>query len=59
MINSSFGKTRKNVRKHREIKPVTTERRRNYLLSEPNFHGTKFFTENVLSIEMRKIKYVL
>ena len=59
MINSSFGKTRKNVRKHREIKPVTTERRRNYLLSEPNFHGTKFFTENVLSIEMRKIKYLL
>ena len=58
MINSSFGKTRKNVRKHRDIKPVTTERRRNYLLSEPNFHGTKFFTENVLPIEMRKIKYL-
>ena len=35
-----------NVRKHRDIKPVTTERRRNYLVSEPNYHTTKFFTEH-------------
>ena len=35
-----------NVRKHRNIKLVTTERRRNYLVSEPNFHITKFFTED-------------
>ena len=43
-----------NVRKHRDIKLVTTERRRNYLVSEPNHHSTKFFTENVLAIEMKK-----
>ena len=43
-----------NVRKHRDIKVVTTETRRNYLLLEQNYHTTKFFTENVLSIEMRK-----
>ena len=33
-------------------KLVTTERRRNYLVSEPNDHTTKFFTENLLAIEM-------
>ena len=42
------------VRKHRDIKLVTTERRRNYLVSEPNYHFTKFFTEYLLTIEMRK-----
>ena len=47
-----------NVRKHRDIKLVTTERRRNYLVSEPNFQPTKIFTENVLGIEMKKLKYL-
>ena len=37
------------------IKLVTTERRRNYFVSEPNYHTTKFFTENLLGIEMIKI----
>ena len=46
----------KNVRKYRDIKLVTTERRRNYLVSEPNYHTTKFLTENLLAIEMRKKK---
>ena len=43
-----------NVRKHRDIKLVTTERGRNYLVSEPNYHTTKFFTEHLLAIEMKK-----
>ena len=42
-----------NVRKHRDIKLVTTGRRRNYLVSEPNYHTKKFFTENLLAIEMK------
>ena len=54
MNNAVFGKTMENVRKHRNIKLVTTERRKNYLVSEPNYHTTKFFTENLLVIEMRK-----
>ena len=37
-----------NVRKHRDIKLVATERRKNYLVSEPNYYTTKFFTENLL-----------
>ena len=44
----------KNVRKCRDIKLVTTERRRNYLVLEPNHHTAKFFTENLLTIEMKK-----
>ena len=43
-----------NVRKHREIKLVTLERRRKYLVSEPNYHNTKFFTENLLAIKTKK-----
>ena len=54
MNNAVFGKTMENVRKHRDIKLETTEKRRNYLVSEPNYHTTKFFTENLLFIEMKK-----
>ena len=55
LINSSvFGKTMKNVWKHRDIKLVTTGKRRTYLASEPDYHTIKFFTENLLAIEMRK-----
>ena len=52
MKNAAFGKTMENVRKHRDIKLVKTERRRNYLVSEPNYHTTKFFIENVLAVEI-------
>ena len=40
----------KNVRKHRDIKLVTTEKRRDYLVSEPNYHTTNFFSEILLAI---------
>ena len=46
--------TMESVRKNRSTKPVTTERRRNYLVLEPNFHSTKLFTENLLAIEIKK-----
>ena len=49
MNNAVFGKTMKNVRKHRDIKLVATNRRRNYLVSEPNYHMTKLFSENLLA----------
>ena len=56
MNDAVFRETMENVRKHGEIKLVTTNRRRNYLASEPNYHMTKVFSENLLSIEMKKIK---
>ena len=54
MNNGVFGKTMENVRKHRDIKLVTTKRRRNYLVSEPNYDTTKFFTEHLLAIDIKK-----
>ena len=57
MNNAVFGKSMENVRKHRDIKFVTTEKRRNYLVSETNYHITKFFTEKLLAIEMKKKKH--
>ena len=54
MNNAVFEKTMENVRQHRDNKLVTTERRRNYLVSEPNCHNTKFFTKHLLAIEMKK-----
>ena len=59
MNNAVFEKTVENVRKHRNIKLVTTERSRNYLVSEPNHHTTEFFTENLLAIEIKKTEIVM
>ena len=58
MNNSVFGKTMENVRKHRDIKLVTTEKRRIKLVSEPNYHTTKQFSENVkANVKMNKPVY--
>ena len=59
MNNSVFGKTMENVRKDRDIKLVTTERRRNYLVSKPNHLTTKFFKKYLLTIEMKKAEILM
>ena len=59
MNNSVFGKTMENVRNHRDIKLVTTNEKRNKLVSEPNYHTTKQFSENLIAVEMKKAKVVL
>ena len=56
MNNAEFGKTIENVRKHRDIKLVTTDKRRNQLVSKPNYHTTKWFSEKLLAIKMKKSK---
>ena len=48
-----------NVRKYRDIKLVATERRRNYLVSDPNYHTTNFFMENLLAIEKKKAQILM
>ena len=54
--NAVFGKTMENVRKHRDIKLVKTDKKRNKLVSEPNFHTMKLIDNNLAIIEMRKVK---
>ena len=56
MNNAVFGKTIENVNKHRDIKLVKTDKRGNRLVSEPNYHTTKWFSEKLLAIEMKKTK---
>ena len=56
MNNAVFGKTMENVRKHRDIKLVTTDKRRNKLVSEPNYYTIKCFSENLVAIEMKRTK---
>ena len=57
MNNSDFGKTMENVRKYREINLVKTDKKKKRkLVSEPNYHTTKYFSEKVLAIELKKIK---
>ena len=56
MNNAVYEKTMENVRKHRDIKLVTTYKRRNRLGSEPNYHTTKWFSEKLLAIGMKKTK---
>ena len=56
MNNAVFGKAMENVRKHRDIKLVTTDKRGNQLVFEPYYHTAKWFSENLLAIEMKKSK---
>ena len=59
MNNAAFGKAMENVRKLRYIKLVTTERRRNYLVSESNCHIVKYFAEDLLAIEMKTTQILM
>ena len=59
MNNSVVCKAIQNMRKHKNIKFVTTKRRRNYLVSEPNYHITKFFKEKILTIEIKETQILM
>ena len=50
--NAVFVKTMENVRNHRDIKLITTEVRRNYFVSEPNYHSANIFSDNLLAIDI-------
>ena len=60
MINDPvFEKAMENVGKDRDIKFITTERRRNYLVSGPSHNIIKFLTEHLLAIEMKKTQILM
>ena len=56
MKNVVFGKTMENVRKHRDIKLVTTDKKRSKLVSEPNYHTMNYISEDLSIIEMKRTK---
>ena len=56
MNNAVLGKTVGNVRKHRDIRLVKTDKRRNQFVSEPSYHKVKCFSENLMAIETKKTK---
>ena len=56
MNNSFFRKTMENVRNHRDIKLVTSDKRRRLLVSEPNYHSHKKFSDHLMAIEMKKTR---
>ena len=56
MNNAVFAKAMENVTKHGDIKLVTTNKRRNHLASEPNYHTTKYFSKHLMAIEMKRTK---
>ena len=49
-----FGKTMKNVRKCGHIKLVITAEESSYVVSDPNYHTTKWHPEKPLAIKIRK-----
>ena len=59
MNNTVFGKTMETVRNHTDIKLIATEARRNCLVSEPNYHPTKIFSENLIVIEMKRTRILM
>ena len=56
MNNAVFGKTMENIRKHRDIKLVTTDKKRSKLVSEPNYHTINYISEDLSIIETNKTK---
>ena len=56
MNNSVFGKTIENVRNDRDIKLVTSDKRWELLVSEPNYHPQKFISDHLMAIEMKQTR---
>ena len=54
--NLIFGKTIKSIKKHSNIRLATKDKRISYLVSERNYHKTKWCSENLLAIEMGKVR---
>ena len=57
MNNSVFGKTMENVRNHRDIKIVTTDKRRSILASEPNYHSNEYISKDLWEWKWKRPKW--
>ena len=56
MNNAVFGKTMENIRNHRDIKLVTIDKKRNKLVSEPNYHTINYISEDLSIIDMNTMR---
>ena len=56
MNNAVFGKTMENVRNHKDIELVTSDKRRSILASESNYHSSKCFSKDLMRMEMKKVE---
>ena len=56
MNNAVFGKAMENIRKHKDIELVTTDKKRSKLVSEPNYHTINYISEDLSITEMNKTK---
>ena len=56
MNNAVSGKTMENIRKHRYIKLITTDKKRSKLVSEPNYHTMNYISKDLSIIEINKTK---
>ena len=56
MNNPVFRKTMENIRNHRDINLVTTDKKRSKLVSEPDYHTINLISEDLSIIEMKKQK---
>ena len=54
MNNSVFGKTMENIRNRVDVKLVNTEEKFKKLVAKPNFRSRKIFSENLISVHMKK-----
>ena len=59
MNNVFYGKTMENPRNHRDIRVVTTDKRRSILASKPNYHSTKYILKDLLIMDMRKTEVTM
>ena len=59
MNNSMFGKTMENVREHKNIKLVNSERKRKMYASKVNYKNTVRFSDNFMAMNMRRNKVVM
>ena len=56
MNNSGFSKAMENVKNPRDIRVVTTDKRRSILTSEPKYHSTKYISKDLVIMEIKKVE---
>ena len=59
MNNSVFGKTMENIRNRVNVKLVNSKEKARKLIAKPNYRSCKIFSENLISVHMKKTSLVM